>query len=204
MIKTKKSSLIMMLFSLVVFSFVFVFQGTAVVYAKGTDEVEQLALDRLEELNANKKSLKNLRKAFRWSASLRYKDNTTKKKGKKAAIYYGTYGFTMECGDCNTAAYTFYWMAKMLGYDAKTVQGYVPDGSIKNMRTHAWVMIKFKGKYYYFDPDYNRAMAGKTVTTGSGKRIKLKKNCGFKFTFGTPGTYVYFKTKKKPMEPLKR
>ena len=135
---------------------------------------------------------KNLKKAFKWSARLRYRSNTNGSRGKKAARYYGKYGFSTGSGDCNTAAYTFYWMAKVLGYSPKVVQGHVPNGSMYNLKSHAWVTIKFKKKLFYFDPDLNRAYAGKTVRTASGW-IRQGKYCGFKFRYGTPGTYKYMK-----------
>ena len=93
-------------------------------------------------------------------------------------------------GDCNTAACTFYWMAKVLGYSPKAVQGHVPNGSMSNLKPHAWVTIKFKKQLFYFDPDLNRAYAGKTVRTASGW-VTQGKYCGFKFRYGTPGTYKY-------------
>ncbi len=164
-------------------------QGTAT-KLKG---VKAMAAKRLVKLKAGgKKSVKNLKKAFKWSAGLRYRSNTNGSRGSKAAKYYGKYGFSTGSGDCNTAAYTFYWMAKVLGYSPKVVQGHVPNGSMSNLKSHAWVTIKFKKKLFYFDPDLNRAYAGKTVRTASGW-VRQGKYCGFKFRYGTPGTYKYMK-----------
>ena len=155
--------------------------------------LEQMAAKRLVAQKAGgKKSKKNLKKAFRWSAKLKYRSNTRKLKGKKAAEYYGKYGFKNRMGDCNTAAYTFYWMAKVLGYSPKVVQGHVPSGSINNLKNHTWVTIKIKKTTYYFDPDFNRSYRGKTVRTRSGMKT-LGKDCGFMFKYGTPGTYMYKK-----------
>ena len=157
--------------------------------AKKLTGVKKLAAERLVKLKANKKkSVKNLKKAFLWSAKLSYRNNTVGKKGSKAAKYYGKYGFENGTGDCNTAAYTFYWMAKVLGYSPKVVQGYVPDGSITNLKRHAWVIMKVSGKRYYFDPDFNR-----------NYRKSKGKYCGFKFKYGTKGTYMYYGPNKKPM-----
>ena len=153
--------------------------------------VKAMAAKRLVKLKAGgKKSIKNLKKAFKWSAGLNYRSNTNGSRGSKAAKYYGKYGFSTGSGDCNTAAYTFYWMAKVLGYSPKAVQGYVPNGSMSNLKPHAWVTIKFKKQLFYFDPDLNRAYAGKTVRTASGW-VTQGKYCGFKFRYGTPGTYKY-------------
>lgn len=153
----------------------------------------KMAAKRLVSLKAGKKkSIANLKKAFKWSARLRYRNITKKLKGKKAAEYFGKYGFKTKSGDCNVAAYTFYWMAKVLGYKPKVIQGHVPSGSMSNLKNHTWATIKFGKKTYYFDPDFNRAYAGKTVRTRSGMK-QLGKYCGFKFLYGTPGTYVYKK-----------
>ncbi len=158
--------------------------------------VKKLAAQRLVKLKAGgKKSMKNLKKAFAWSASLTYRSNTKSSlKGEKAAEYYGTYGFKNQSGDCNTAAYTFRWMAQVLGYNKMTaVHGYVPNSKTGKKQKHTWCTMKIGKKLYYFDPDYNRSYAGKKVKTRKGTK-KLGKYCGFKFTYGTPGTFVY-KTK---------
>lgn len=159
--------------------------------AKKLTGVKALAAKRLVKLKAGgKKSIKNLRKAFKWSASLTYRNNSNGTRGSKAAKYYGRYGFTTGAGDCNTAAYTFYWMAKVLGYSPKVVQGHVPNGSMSNLKAHAWVTMKYKKTLYYYDPDLNRNYAGKTVRTASGW-ITQGKYCGFRFRYGTAGTYKY-------------
>ena len=157
--------------------------------AKKLTGLKKLAAERLTLLKAGKKkSVKNLKKAFLWSAKLKYRNNTVKKKGSKAAKYYGKYGFENMRGDCNTQAFTFYWMAKVLGYSPKVIQGYVPDGSLSNLRRHAWVIMKIGKKQYYFDPNFNQ-----TFSKSKGKY------CGFKFRYGTKGTYRYFGANKKPM-----
>ena len=156
--------------------------------------LEEMAAERLVKLNAgSKKSMNNLKKAFLWCTKMVYRNNTNGSKGTKAAVYYGEYGFRTGNGDCNTVAYCFYWMGKVLGYDGlKVVQGHVPDGSMSNLQRHTWCTMKIRKKTYYFDPDFNRAYAGKTVKTRKGMK-KLGKYCGFRFTYGTPGTYVYKK-----------
>ena len=171
-------------------------QAAGTVYAKSPSKVEKLADKRLKKLKAEKKSMKNLKKAFKWSASLRFR--TTKTYKKKKTSKYGIYGFKNGYGDCNVAACTFYWMAKRLGYDGKCVFGYAMK-STGRLESHAWVMIKLKGKYYYFDPNFNHEFAGQTVKTRAGLK-KLGKYCGFKVTYGTPGTLRYYNEKKKPME----
>lgn len=168
--------------------------GVATLY-KG---VEEMAAKQLCQLKAGgKMSIANLKKAFKWAANLPYKNNTKKLKGKAAAEFYGQYGFEYGCGDCNTRAYTFYWMAKILGYPVKAIQGYAMTR--QGLQSHAWTTIKFGKTNYFFDPDFNHDHAGKVEMTGSGKKIKQKKYCGFKQKYNVPGsgTYVYYNSNKK-------
>ena len=138
----------------------------------------KMAAKRLVSLKAGKKkSIANLKKAFKWSAGLRYRNNTKKIKGSRAAQYYGEYGFRTLSGDCNTAAYTFWWMAKVLGYSPAVVNGKVPDGSADNLKKHTWVTMKMDKKTWVFDPDFNRTYAGKTVKT----KGKYCPHCGKEF-----------------------
>ena len=137
----------------------------------------------------SKKSTGNLKKAFKWAADMKYLNNTRKLKGDAAAKYYGNYAFTEGRGDCNTVAYAFYWMAKVLGYPAECVQGYVPNGSISNLQSHAWVTIKFGKKLFVFDPDFNRVY-----------RSRFGKNAGWKIKYGQKNTYKYFSPKKKEIK----
>lgn len=187
-----------------------VFAGAGIVSAAGTKDkdtakltkVEKMAQNQLKKLKATgRDSMKNLKKAFLWSASLKFRDISPAKRGKAAASYYGIDGFSKGSGDCNTAAFTFYWMAKMLGYEARVIQGYVPDTSMTDLKTHAWVMIKIGKKEYFFDPDLNRAYQkylGQQVKTSRGM-VKITKYHGFKFLFGQKGTYIYHDENKKLM-----
>lgn len=100
-------------------------------------------------------------KAFQWSANLKYFTNKTKvPSGQSKESYFGLYGFKYKRGDCNVQAATFYWMAKVLGYDVKFVQGYVPtaknsSGKITAYGAHAWTTIKMNGKTYVYDPNFS-------------------------------------------------
>ena len=60
---------------------------------------------------------------------------------KKNQTYYGIYGFRTGSGDCYVMASTFYWMAKVAGYNAHYVTGYVNKG--KGNGPHAWVEIMY-------------------------------------------------------------
>lgn len=131
---------------------------------------------KLDSLNGS------LANAFKWSAKLRYYGNsTTIPSGKTATQYYGEYGFNYNRGDCNVQAATFYWMAKALGYNVKFVQGYVPQAN-NTFGPHAWCEIVRNGKTYVFDPNLS-------------SRYGLSR--GYKFTYGTKGTYQYYDKNKK-------
>ena len=88
--------------------------------------------------------------------------------------YFSIHGFENGSGDCYVFAATFCQMAKVLGYDAYLVEGYVPQAS-GGMVDHGWVEIDMDGTTYVFDPDFE---------TDSGRN-------GFQITYGASGTWVY-------------
>lgn len=141
-------------------------------HARKLSSVETLAAIRLQKCNGS------LKKAFNWSSSLRYVGNY--RVAKKNAAYYAQYGFQTGGGDCYVMAATFYQMAKVAGYDAKYVSGYVKKG--KGKAPHAWVEIKSKGKTYVYDPNFQSEYGKKGYT-------------GYKITYGQKGTLKYSKTK---------
>ena len=135
-------------------------------------QVETLAAIRLQKCGGN------LRKAFNWSASLRYNGNY--KVAKKNQTYYGIYGFRTGSGDCYVMASTFYWMAKVAGYNAHYVTGYVNKG--KGNGPHAWVEIKVKNNTYVYDPNFQKEYGPKGYT-------------GYAVKYGQKGTLKYIKKK---------
>ena len=136
--------------------------------------VETMAAVRLQKCKGN------LKKAFNWSVSLQYAGNV--KVSKKTPTEYGLYGFKTGSGDCYVMAATFYWMAKVAGYDAHYVKGYFQKSGGKK-GAHAWVEIdqkvNGKKKTYVYDPNFQ-------------KEYKLN---GYKLKFGAKRTliYVYYK-----------
>ena len=156
---------------------------------------QALAAKQLIKLKAvpantsNKKSVeKCLKKAFKWSAKIKYVNISKKvKKDSKALEYYGTYGFTNLKGDCNVQAATFTLMAQVLGYDATFVRGLVPqalkNGKPANFGNHAWVTIKQGKKKYVYDPNFERTH-----------------KAGWKFRYGAKKHYRYFSKKKKELK----
>ena len=158
------------------------------------DLFEAQAVKKLKKLNAYpkasanaKKKLACLKKAFKWSAGLKYVNiSKTVKTDKEALEYYSYYGFTKNKGDCNCQAATFAMMAKSLGYKATLVRGYVPqalkNGKPADFGAHAWVTIKIGKKTYVFDPNFE----------GTHK-------AGWMFTYGAKGHYRYFSKNKKEL-----
>lgn len=120
----------------------------------------------------------NLKKAFNWSSSLRYVANY--RVARKNATYYAQYGFQRGCGDCYVQAATFYQMAKVAGYNAKYVSGYVAKG--KGKAPHAWVEIKIRNRTYVYDPNFQSEYGKKGYT-------------GYQIRYGQKGTLKYYKTK---------
>lgn len=99
---------------------------------------------------------------------------------KKNHTNYGIYGFRTGSGDCYVMASTFYWMAKVAGYNAHYVTGYVNKGKTKG--PHAWVEIKIKNKTYVYDPNFQKEFGPKGYT-------------GYAIRYGQKGTLKYIKKK---------
>ena len=137
--------------------------------------VETMAAVRLQKCKGN------LTKAFNWSVSLQYAGNV--KVSKKTPTEYGLYGFKTGSGDCYVMAATFYWMAKVAGYDAHYVKGYFQKSGGKK-GAHAWVEIdqkvNGKKKTYVYDPNFQ-------------KEYKLN---GYKLTYGAKRTLKYVNYKR--------
>lgn len=137
--------------------------------------VETMAAVRLQKCKGN------LKKAFNWSVSMQYAGNV--KVSKKTPTEYGLYGFKTGSGDCYVMAATFYWMAKVAGYDAHYVKGYFQKSGGKK-GAHAWVEIdqkvNGKKKTYVYDPNFQ-------------KEYKLN---GYKLTYGAKRTLKYVNYKR--------
>lgn len=147
--------------------------------------VQELAAKRLLSSTVNM----NLKRAFQWSSmkffSVPAPSATTE---SKIAEYYGKFGFTNHRGNCYVQAYTFYWMAKLLGQKVKVVRGYVKKSS--GLSSHAWCEItNSKGALRIYDPNFN-----------SEYKAKLNNpDAGWNFVYGAKNTLRYYNAKKKPM-----
>ena len=114
----------------------------------------------------------DLRAAFNWSAGLTYYQMTADP--SPGSEWFANYGFQNRRGNCYVMAATFCYMARMLGYEAHQMAGYVPTIS-GGMTPHSWCEVVIGGTTYVFDPDF-------TYETGRN---------GYQITYGTSGTWVY-------------
>ena len=114
-----------------------------------------------------------LRKAYNYSAGLRYYGRWYRKKTSEG---YAIRGFTQHRGNCFVMAATFYIQAKLLGYNVRQMQG-----KVSYRYPHSWTVIKHNGKWYVYDPCFTN---------------EHNKN-GFKIYYGKKGTWRY--TNKKRM-----
>ncbi len=105
--------------------------------------------------------------AYNWCASIPYVSLPL----NWSAEGYAMYAYGSWCGNCFAKASAFYYMATMLGYNARLVSGYVPLGEDQHLGPHGWVEIN--GAVY--DPDFE---------TETGKN-------GYAIYYGQPGTWQY-------------
>ncbi len=119
----------------------------------------------------------DLRRAYEWSYGIQYQTMTVDP--SPGCAYFANYGFDTYNGNCYVYASTFYYMAKLLDYDAHFVVGYVLSGGSRN-QNHGWVEIDMNGKTYVFDSEFENSMA----------RRGYQRN-GYMFTYGTKGTWRY-------------
>lgn len=119
----------------------------------------------------------DLRNAYEWSYGIQYQTMTVDP--SPGCSYFANYGFDNYKGNCYVYASTFYYMAKLLSYDAHFVVGYVLSGGSRK-QNHGWVEIDMNGKTYVFDSEFESSMA----------RRGYQRN-GYMFTYGTKGTWRY-------------
>lgn len=107
----------------------------------------------------------SLRKAYSWSAHMRYQGRSYRAKNSET---YAIKGFTKGYGNCYCMAATFYIMAKLLGYDVHQVEGRVD-------LPHSWTVIRQDGREWVYDPNF---------TNETGRN-------GWKIYYGKKGTWRY-------------
>ena len=94
----------------------------------------------IKQLN---KSGWSLRKAYNYSAGLKYKGRFFRTTSSEK---YALRGFTKGYGNCYVMAGTFYIQAKLLGYNVHHIEGRV-------WGPHSWTVIKHGKKWYVYDPN---------------------------------------------------
>ncbi|MCD8104091.1 MAG: transglutaminase domain-containing protein [Lachnospiraceae bacterium] len=153
-----------------------------------------LAGIQLESIGRASSNSKTLKKAFTWcSTKITYNGSCGT---MSSASKYAIWGFTKKNGNCNVMAACFYQMAKVLGYNAKFVKGYLVAGYDSNgepvLTYHAWVTIKISGKTYVYDPTF--AYGKHTISNDTSA------HSGYKMTYTKTGKKqqpIYYSSKKK-------
>ena len=114
----------------------------------------------------------NLRAAYNWSAGLKY--YRMQSSPSQGSTYFANFGFTKKTGNCYVMTATFCHMARLLGYDAHQIAGYVPRKG-GGVTPHSWCELTIGKTKYVFDPNF---------TNETGRN-------GYQITYGTSGTWMY-------------
>lgn len=133
-------------------------------------KAEQYAYKTLNEIGWD------LRAAYNWAAAMPYyrMSPDVVPSGVDPTQWYAEFGFENHTGNCYVMASTFYYMARLLGYDVHRVNGYVPI-SATEYNPHGWCEIDMNGTTYVFDPNFTNEMHMN----------------GYQITYGTSGTWRY-------------
>ena len=117
----------------------------------------------------------DLRAAYNWSAhALPYYTLGPEVTGNNVhSEWYANFGFDNHKGNCYVMAATFQKMAKLLGYDAHLVEGYIR--TYNGRGRHGWVEIDMNGTTYVFDPNFEYGGYGN----------------GYQINYGMSGTFKY-------------
>ncbi|MDD7543655.1 MAG: transglutaminase domain-containing protein [Peptoniphilaceae bacterium] len=112
----------------------------------------------------------NLRLAFDWVASFRYK-KLAQRDPSPGLDWFANIGFDTQTGNCFVYASTFYELARLMNYDVRWMFGYVAN----HKYPHSWTEIILDGNTYVFDPDF---------TSETGRN-------GYQIQYGDKGTWRY-------------
>ena len=117
----------------------------------------------------------DLRAAYNWSAhALPYYTLGPEVTGNSVhSEWYANFGLDNHKGNCYVMAATFQKMAKLLGYDAHLVEGYIR--TYNGRGRHGWVEIDMNGTTYVFDPNFEYGGYGN----------------GYQINYGMSGTFKY-------------
>lgn len=92
----------------------------------------------------------DLRAAYDWCADIDY-FNGTPIDASLGIIWYAELGFEVQEGNCYTYAATMTILARLLGYEARQVDGHILDYEELN---HSWTEIVVDGEVYICDPEF--------------------------------------------------
>ena len=92
----------------------------------------------------------DLRAAYDWCAEIEYFNGTPIDAGL-GTIWYANLGFDTQEGNCYTYAATMTVLARLLGYEARQVDGHILDYEYLN---HSWCEIVMDGETYIIDPEF--------------------------------------------------
>lgn len=92
----------------------------------------------------------DLKSAYDWCAEIDY-FNATPDDPNLGICWFADFGFDQKLGNCYVYAATFTVMARLLGYEARQVDGHILDFEYLH---HSWVEIIVDGELYVCDPEF--------------------------------------------------
>lgn len=132
------------------------------IYRAGLTEVSgdvklDMMLDAFVKQKCGTNGEGSLRKAYKAVANYGYRKQDVEPKGswQKWSISCAKDMYTHGSGNCYRYASLMCWVARRIGYDAKTVAGYVYN-SAHQIEPHAWCEVNVDGKAYVIDSDMYR------------------------------------------------
>lgn len=135
-----------------------------------------------------------LKLSFLWVADFTFNSNMPEPgAGMIKSTYYGQWGLSKKSGDCTAQAYTFYWMAKALGYQVRVINGYYALGT--DFKEHSWCEINHNGTIFVYDPNFNMEFRNKYSRDAYGFN-----SLGFKVRYGAKNTLPYCRPNKTRIE----
>ncbi len=129
------------------------------IYRTGVQEVSgdvklDMMLDAFVRRKCGTNGEKSLRKAYQIISRYPYRVENVEPKGswQKWSVSFAKDMYSNRSGNCYRYASLMCWVARRLGYDAKTVAGYVYTSS-HVPEPHGWCEVNVNGKAYVIDPD---------------------------------------------------
>ena len=156
--------------------------------AKQWKGVDALAAKKIASFPAKATVEAKLILSFTYCRDLTYLRVSAPSGASEAAMaeYYGKIGLSQGVGDCSVQAYTFCYLAKVLGYDVKVVNGYTQSTTYNE---HSWVELTKSKKAYVCDPNFSKEFGEKITVTG-------KYPLGMMVRYGAKNTPKYFRMDK--------